>query len=174
MQPELRLRPLRRAEYRAWRREVTDGYAEEIEILGDTPHRAARSKARADMASILPDGLATPGHWIFALELADARVGRLWLAERMMDGRRVLFVYDLEVDERHRGRGFGRAAMLLAEAEARARGINRIELNVFGGNDAARALYRSLGYVERAVSMGKDIGALPISRSRRHRSYTQN
>ena len=37
----------------------------------------------------------------------------------------------------------------------------RMELNVFGGNDVARSLYRSLGYVERAVSMGKDIDVPP-------------
>jgi ribosomal protein S18 acetylase RimI-like enzyme len=162
---ELSLRPLRKNEYAAWRRQVTDGYAEEIETLGDTPRRAARSKAKADMAAVLPDGLATQGHWIFVLEQGATRVGRLWLAERKLDGRRVMFIYDIEVDEEHRGQGLGRAAMLLAEAEARARGIGRIELNVFGGNDAARGLYRSLGYVERAVSMGKDIGAQPSHRS---------
>ena len=159
MQPKLSLRPLRDAEFDAWRRQVTDGYAAEIEILGDTPRRAARSKAKADMARILPDGLETPGHWIFVIELGAELVGRLWLAERTMDGRRVMFVYDVEIDERHRGRGFGRAAMLEAEGQARARGIGRMELNVFGGNDVARGLYRSLGYVERAVLMGKDIYA---------------
>ena len=138
MNPELSLRPLRDAEFEAWRRQVTDGYAAEIETLGDTPHRAALSKAKADMAAILPDGLETPGHWIFAIELGAERVGRLWLAERTMDGRQVVFVYDVEIDERHRGRGLGRAAMLKAEEQAHARGIGRMELNVFGGNDVAR------------------------------------
>jgi len=159
VQPELSLRALRDKEFEAWRRQVTDAYAAEIEILGDTPRRAARSKAKADMARILPDGLETPGHWIFAIELGTKRVGRLWLAERTMDERKVMFVYDVEIDERHRGRGLGRAAMLEAEGQARARGIRRMELNVFGGNDVARGLYRSLGYVERAVLMGKDIYA---------------
>ena len=123
MHPKLNLRPLGDAEFEAWHRQVTDGYAAEIEILGDTPRRAARSKAKADMARILPDGLETPGHWIFAIELGAERVGRLWLAERTMDGRQVMFVYDVEVDERHRGRGLGRGAMLEAEGQARARGI---------------------------------------------------
>jgi len=168
--PELSLRPLRDAEFEAWRREVTGGYAAEIETLGDTPHRAALSKAKADMAAILPDGLETPGHWIFAIELESEVVGRLWLAERTMDGRQVMFVYDVEIDEQHRGRGLGRAAMLKAEGQAHARGIRRMELNVFGGNDVARGLYRSLGYVERAVSMGKDIHAPPASGSKRQRS----
>lgn len=164
MSPEPNLRPLREDEYDTWRRIVTDGYADEIETLGDTPHKGAAEKAEADMSKILPEGLKTPGNWIFALEAGEARAGRLWLAERTMDGRQVMFVYDVEVEEAHRGAGYGRAAMLLAENEARARGIGRIELNVFGGNAAARGLYRSLGYVERAISMGKDLGDLPESR----------
>jgi ribosomal protein S18 acetylase RimI-like enzyme len=161
---EPNLRPLRADEYDAWRRAVTDGYAAEIETLGDTPHDAARTKAEADMARVLPEGLATTGHSICVLELGGERVGQLWLAERTLDDRQVMFVYDVEVDEAQRGRGLGRAAMLLAESEAGAKGIGRMELNVFGGNSVARELYRSLGYLERAVSMGKDLGDPPASR----------
>jgi len=157
MTSEPKLRPLRDDEYTAWRRALTDGYAKDIETMADTPRVAARAKAESDMATTLPQGLATPGHWIFALDVDGERVGQLWLAERTMDGRRVMYVYDVQVDELHRGTGLGRAAMLLAEAEAGARGIGRIELNVFGGNAVARRLYRSLGYVERAISMGKDL-----------------
>jgi ribosomal protein S18 acetylase RimI-like enzyme len=47
--------------------------------------------------------------------------------------------------------------MLLAEDEARRRGLTRIELNVFGGNEVARNLYRSLGYVETSAQMAKDL-----------------
>ena len=68
-----------------------------------------------------------------------------------------MFIYDMAVDEAHRGKGYGRAAMGLAEEEARLRGIGRIELNVFGGNDVARGLYLSLGYVETSVQMAKDL-----------------
>jgi predicted GNAT family acetyltransferase len=32
-----------------------------------------------------------------------------------------------------------------------------VELNVFGANDVARRLYRSLGYEEISVWMGKDV-----------------
>jgi ribosomal protein S18 acetylase RimI-like enzyme len=47
--------------------------------------------------------------------------------------------------------------MLYAEEEARRRGLSSISLNVFGGNEAARTLYRSLGYEELAVLMRKDL-----------------
>jgi len=153
----LQLRPLREDEYPAWHDLELDEYARDISENGDTPLDAARRKAETDMAEILPDGLATLRHWIYALEVGGAPAGRLWLAEREIDGRRAMFIFDIHVDETFRGRGFGRAAMLLAERESLARDIHRIELNVFGANTVARGLYRSLGYVERSVRMAKDL-----------------
>jgi hypothetical protein len=47
--------------------------------------------------------------------------------------------------------------MLFAEAEARRRGFDRIGLNVFGGNEVARNLYRALGHTERAIIMSKHL-----------------
>jgi ribosomal protein S18 acetylase RimI-like enzyme len=47
--------------------------------------------------------------------------------------------------------------MLLAEEEARRRGIGRLALNVFGRNTVARRLYQSLGYEENAVAMSKSL-----------------
>jgi ribosomal protein S18 acetylase RimI-like enzyme len=47
--------------------------------------------------------------------------------------------------------------MLLAESEARRRGLHRVALNVFGGNEVARNLYRSLGYGENAILMSKNL-----------------
>ena len=61
------------------------------------------------------------------------------------------------IDPDLRGRGLGRRAMELVEREVRARGLERVELNVFGGNAVARSLYRSLGYAERAVIMSKEL-----------------
>ena len=157
MSDGLALRPLRADEYAAWRQHVTEAYATDISENGDTPRAAADQQAVEGMAQVLPDGLTTPGHLIFALDLDGASVGTLWLAEREVSGRQALFVYDVEVDPAWRGRGIGRSAMLLAEAQALALGIHRIELNVFGGNTVARNLYRSLGYLEAAVKMGKNL-----------------
>ena len=156
MHDDLQVRPLRADEFGAWSHHVTAEYARDISENGDTPPDIARRQADDDMARILPEGLATEGHFINALVLDDEVVGTLWLAKRDA-GRPAIFIYDIEIAAEHRGRGLGRAAMLLAEREAKALGIHRIELNVFGGNTVARNLYRSLGYVERAVQMGKDL-----------------
>jgi ribosomal protein S18 acetylase RimI-like enzyme len=47
--------------------------------------------------------------------------------------------------------------MLALEDEVHAHGLARIELNVFGGNEVARGLYRSLGNAEAAVRMDKKL-----------------
>jgi ribosomal protein S18 acetylase RimI-like enzyme len=156
-EPTARLRPITAEEFPAFVATSKAGYAHDIEVHGGQTRQAAQDKADADFPALLPQGMDTPGHSIFIVEAAGAAVGRLWLAERPLGGRRVLYVYDVSIEPDHRGLGHGRAAMNLAEEEARARGIGRIELNVFGGNDVARKLYRSLGYAETSVQMAKDL-----------------
>jgi ribosomal protein S18 acetylase RimI-like enzyme len=157
MESQLTLRPLGDDEYDAWYAFVRDEFAKSLIELGDTPVDAAHARAEKVMEDVLPEGLATPGQAVSVVERGGEPVGKLWLAEREMDGRQVLYIYDVEVEEAYRGQGLGRATMLLAEDEARARGLSRIELNVFGGNAVARRLYLSLGYAERSISMGKDL-----------------
>jgi ribosomal protein S18 acetylase RimI-like enzyme len=147
------LRRLGEEEVAALAPEVESGYAQEIEEYGSIDGEAARRKA----ASEIPQVLADPANDLFAVEEDGERVGHLWVGERQLQERRVLWIWDVFVDEQHRGRGLGRRAMELAEDEARRRGLDRVELNVFGGNEIARRLYRSLDYDEVALMMGKKI-----------------
>ena len=128
-------------------------YAVDLERNGGLPRDAARRKAADDVRHLFADTATL----VYAIEEDGRDVGRLCVGERQLQERRVLWIWDVFVDEEHRGRGLGRAAMELAEGEARRLGLARVELNVFGGNDAARGLYRSLGYEEWAVSMAKDL-----------------
>lgn len=148
---------MRTDEFPGFMQHSIEAYAYGIETQGGQTAEFARKKSEEDHAAILPLGLNTPGHWVHVIEAGAERVGLLWLAERDSGGRRVMYIYDVEIDEAHRGKGYGRVAMELAEQEAHALGIGRIELNVFGGNDVARRLYRSVGYVETSVQMAKDL-----------------
>jgi GNAT superfamily N-acetyltransferase len=151
------LRPITDDEFDAWLPSVRVGFAEELTMNGGLDPAAARVKADADTAQLFPGGRPCREQLLFVIEAGGERVGELWLAEREEQRRRVLWVYQLRVDERHRGRGFARAAMDFAEQEAGRRGLSHVALNVFGGNEAARGLYRSLGYTEDAVSMSKPV-----------------
>jgi len=149
------VRLLRPDEYDAWHARSEVAYAENMIESGGIDRDAAEKKAAADFASALPAGLETTGHSIYAIEDGDGVIGSLWVAERDTEQGRALFVYEVFIDAAARGNGHGREAMRFAEEEARRRGIPAVTLNVFGGNDVARGLYRSLGYYEVAVFMRK-------------------
>jgi RimJ/RimL family protein N-acetyltransferase len=149
----LRLRRLDEAEAAALAPGLERRYAEDIEHNGGFSPEAARAKAAEDIPRVLADPKST----MYGLEDEGEWIGHLWVGERQLQGRRCLWIWDIQVNEAHRGRGYGRSAMLLVEEEARRLGLERIELNVFGGNEVARGLYRAVGYDEIAVSMGKDL-----------------
>jgi GNAT superfamily N-acetyltransferase len=153
----VQLRPMRDDEYSAWLPQVRDGYAKSMIKEGGFAPEGAREKAAADTESLFPGGRPSAEQFVFVIEADGEPVGELWLAERWDMGQTCFWVYDVHVDEAHRGRGYGKAAMLFAEEEARRRGLARVALNVFGGNEVARRLYRSLGYEENAVAMSKTV-----------------
>lgn len=156
----LDLGPLRDDEFDAWVEHGKAEYARDMIVNAGAPPDQAREKAESDWQTLLPQRVETFDQFIYAVEdESGERVGSVWFARRetQFEGW-VAFVYAIEIDEQSRGRGFGREAMLLLEDEARARALDRISLNVFGGNEVARNLYRSLGYAESAVWMAKQLG----------------
>ncbi len=155
----VRLRPMREDEYEAFYADGVERYANDIVENGGFEREYARTKSIEDFAQILPDGLASSNQHVLVVEDdAGQSVGSLWWAIRtnQVDAD-YAFVYNVVIDEAERGRGLGRAAMLALEDDVRSAGLDRIELNVFGGNEVARGLYRSLGFAESAVYMGKNV-----------------
>jgi ribosomal protein S18 acetylase RimI-like enzyme len=153
----VQLRPMLDDEFAAWLPRMRDDYGQAmIDDAGILPE-SAREKAAADVEQLFPGERPSLDQFVFVIDADGEAAGELWLAERDDMGRRALFIYDIHVHAAYRGRGYGKAAMLLAEEEARRRGIHRIALNVFGRNTVARGLYLSLGYTENAVAMSKSL-----------------
>ncbi|MFE2420207.1 GNAT family N-acetyltransferase [Streptomyces hokutonensis] len=143
--PELpegsRGRPMTEEEFGPWKDRGTEDFAKSWTERG-VPEAEARTRALQTDAELLPDGLATQDMTFSVLEHEGVAVGTLWTASR--DGK--TFVYKVESDARHRGKGHGRTLMLLAEAQGIEAGLPAIRLNVFQGNTPAERLYESLGY----------------------------
>jgi ribosomal protein S18 acetylase RimI-like enzyme len=155
---EVWLRPPSQDEFEQWLPRQEAAYAREIAESGAMPAAAAAEKARLDTARRFSGGLCSPGQVIFRLMAGDQPVGWLWLNVPTLNGDPLMaWVNDIEVDPGYRGRGYGRAAMLLAEREARARGMTSLGLNVHGQNTAARSLYDSLGYHVMTQQMRKPL-----------------
>ena len=148
----LQLRTMEDEEFAAWLPLLREDYAQELVRDYRISVDQARAKAVAEI-----DGQRPAGHSVFVIEADGEPVGHLWLVERRDAHEPTLVVYDIDVDEPHRGRGYGKAAMVFAEDEARRRGLARIALRVGARNDVARNLYRSLGYEENEVAMSKSI-----------------
>jgi ribosomal protein S18 acetylase RimI-like enzyme len=153
----IELRPMRADEFSKWKADSVASYSVDMQENGGMPRDAANAKAISDFDVLLAQGVETPEHFLHVIEEDGAVVGYLWLAVRGSPSGRVLFVYEVRISEEARGRGLGRAAMEFAARVAAEQGLGRIELNVMGGNEVARGLYRGLGYDEVAVYMGKTL-----------------
>jgi len=94
-----------------------------------------RSKAAAVLVAESPEGI----------------VGRLSLSRDPHPASRHVADLGLMVAADWRRRGVGRALMLGAEEWARTAGVRKLELHVLPYNEAAIALYESLGYEREGV-----------------------
>jgi len=158
--PRVATRPMTPAEFAAHAARSVPSYVDDLVRNTAIPRGEAELLARRTFEELLPDGRETADHRFLVAtdgETGD-RVGILWLATQWRAGARVLWIYDIVVDEPLRGRGYGRALMEHVEELAAADGIDRVELNVFGDNLRARTLYRSLGYTEMSRQMYKTLG----------------
>ena len=139
-------RPITEEEFAAWSARSQEAFVRSWVDRGVPPEQA-RAKAEDSRRRFLPQGLATPGVTM-AVAVRDERVvGCLWTGpmEAGPEGR-TAFVYEVEVAEDQRGKGYGRGLMLLAERVALAAGERLLGLHVFTGNATAIGLYESLGY----------------------------
>jgi ribosomal protein S18 acetylase RimI-like enzyme len=158
---DIRLRPLREDEFPDFLERQRIEYVRSMVEEAGMSRAAAAEKASADHASLFPGRAQQPNQRIYVLEddATGERAGHLFWAERQPPGARATraFVYDLWIEEPFRRRGLGRRALKLLEAQVRDEGLPGIDLNVWGGNSAARALYRAAGFDERAVFMSKEL-----------------
>ena len=143
-------RPMTLDELGPWQQLQVQAYAQDNLARSGGDLDRALERSRADFARLLPDGLGTANTSLVVLTSGEERIGHLWLAHHVEPG--LSFVFDVEVGEQHRGRGFGRAAMVVADSLAREAGDDRIGLHVFGANTTARNLYRTHGYAVQSTT----------------------
>ncbi|MFF9349375.1 GNAT family N-acetyltransferase [Streptomyces sp. NPDC014734] len=140
----LTARPMTQAEYPAWLASEKLAYIGDIVRAGSLSPEEARRKSDRDFAQLLPEGLTTPDTTLLVLEAAGEQVGTGWLKHGHLPG--VTYGYSLHVEERHRGKGYGRAAMAVGERATLDGGDSALMFTVWGGNEVAMNLYTSAGY----------------------------
>ena len=151
------LRPMTADEFEIWARDSIVSYAQDVSVATGEPLDVTLEQANEQFPRLLPNGLETASTWLMMIEAGEGdRVGAIWIGAHPAN-QSWAFVWDIKIDEPHRGRGFGRAAMLAAEQLAVDNGRSEIGLNVFGFNERARHLYATLGYRVVSTSMSKTL-----------------
>jgi len=154
----IRLRPMTTAEFNAFRGRLIREYAAERVSTGDWAPEQAEDRAARLTDDRLPEGRSTPGMLLLSAEAPDGEpVGTVWVAlDQPLRGG--AWIFDIQIDPKHRGKGYGRALLQAAEQESARQGATAIGLNVFGANAVARHLYESSGYQVTATQMRKELG----------------
>jgi ribosomal protein S18 acetylase RimI-like enzyme len=146
------------AEYAEWVDRSIAGYAVDKVASGQWVAEESLELARKELGELLPLGLETPGHHLFAIVDREAvQVGTLWFAVRKKFGADIAYVFDVAILPEHRRRGHAARAFLALDEEVRRLGLSGIALHVFGHNEAARALYAGLGFRPTNISLYKAI-----------------
>ena len=78
---------------------------------------------------------------------------REFAGESVMTDRRELYIDDLCVDEKHRGKGIAKVLLAYATDYAKSIGCTFVTLNVWNGNDNAMKFYEKAGMTPRSVTM---------------------
>ena len=146
-------RPMTAGEFAEWRAESVAGFAADLADSGTLSAADAATSAATQSDALLPAGLDTRDHTFLCLCADGEVVATNWLAHHFSPG--ISWVYAVETHEGQRGKGYGRAAMVIGEQATLAAGDTHLALNVFGHNAVAISMYEAMGY--RAYDHGRSI-----------------
>jgi GNAT superfamily N-acetyltransferase len=146
-------RPMTDAEFADWRAATVAGFAADLADSGTLAADDALAASAAEFDRQLPAGLGTEQHSFVCLCAGTDVVATNWIYHHRSPG--FSWVFGIETKEGHRGKGYGRAAMILGERATLAAGDTHLGLNVFAHNAVAISMYESMGY--RAYDHGRSI-----------------
>ena len=154
------LRPISDTEFDAWLSLAVPAYADDKVRSRAWPEAGAIERSKQDHASLLPNGPATPNHYIYSiLSESGSPVGTIWFAIESRGKNDVAYVYNILVQPEHRRRGHARRAFAALEQEVARLGAVGIALHVFAHNSEAQALYAQLGFTPTNFTLYKHLGS---------------
>ena len=78
-------------------------------------------------------------------------MGLLWVQVKGQNA----FIYDFQLDEEFRGKGFGKQALAAMDEELKSMNVQSVGLHVFGDNVNAQELYKKMGFEVTGMHMKK-------------------
>jgi len=158
--------------YRKYRETLIRDYAADKARAGVWSREEAEGKSASDIDGLLPRGPATPNHYLYSVrdQSLPAEIGVLWISPQDAGVGRSVWIYDIIVHENFRRQGYATRILNLTEDRARELGADKVEFQVFGHNQAARALYEKAGYRPTSIIMSKPL--TPTTPEHQHSART--
>lgn len=164
--PMLTLKPMSEADYEHYLDTSAATYAEQFLLSGLPACVPAQIAAHAYTQAMLPQGVATPGHFLMTLQDAasNTNVGSMWFSDSVpqqsghkRNTAKGAFLHFLQIDTPYRRRGLANMALQQLLETLRQRGIRNLSLNVFAHNAAAQMLYRKVGFCASEITMTRTL-----------------
>jgi len=152
-----KLEPMTQAEFDAYYEAIIPDYAADNVRAGYWTEDESLEKSRQQTERFLPQGLQTKDNYLYTLRDNDQYIGMIWFKADLDRPLKSGFIFDVRIDDKFRGKGYGKEIMLLIEEKARELDIKRIGLHVFGYNKVAKNLYERIGYRYASYNMLKDL-----------------
>jgi GNAT superfamily N-acetyltransferase len=154
----LKLEPMTDEDFAAFLRKSVPEYAYDQMRAGNWTAAEAAGRARAEFQQMLPNGPQTPNACLRTIfDEKGYKVGMLWYYIEANRSRKTAFLIDFFMFPEGRHKGYEPQVFELFEAEARAQGVERVELQIFTEKAEAVQLYRENGYQETSIFFSKDL-----------------
>jgi ribosomal protein S18 acetylase RimI-like enzyme len=153
----IELVPMTEKEFKVFLEHSIHDYAESKARAGAWSKAEALTRSRREHKTLLRDGLRSKHHHLYTIRESQSggAVGVLWFRAKLESAAAPGFIFDIEIHEAYRRKGYARQAMQQLEEIARKMGLRQLELHVFAFNEGARSLYEGLGYTVASFNMSK-------------------
>jgi GNAT superfamily N-acetyltransferase len=153
----VRLIPMSEAEFGVYEQAEVQEFAAANVQAGCWAAEDALEHAWKIHRALLPEGILTAGHhFCSVIDAGSGRpVGGVWWFEDR--GGRVprAFIYHIIINQPMRRRGYGSAALVEVEEQARSLGMRFVGLHVFAHNPQAIRVYEQVGFRTTGLNMEK-------------------
>ena len=135
-------------------------YAQDNVEAGRWDESEALERSEKAHESLLPDGVETGDNYLFRIieNESSNNIGHIWVKVEDNIHTKSAFIYDIEICETSRRKGYAKSALGSIEKIVADLGATSLGLHVFAKNSAAIALYNSIGYQTVGHNMQKPIG----------------
>lgn len=104
---------------------------------------------------MLPEGINTPGQYLYNLTENGKTIGIIWYG---VMNNAFGFINDVLIAEPYQNRGYEIEALKLLEEDALKKGIKRLDLHTYTNNKSKLALFEKMGYHPYYLRLSKNLG----------------